>query len=497
MKLAELLKGIAAVESDIGVTGLALNSSDVEPGYVFLAVAGEAQHGLIFAEQAIEKGAAVIVYELHGGADKLPQQRHNHLYIGVKNLREQLGEIASRFYRQPTRCLHVIGITGTNGKTSCSQFLAQVIPACGVIGTLGWGVPGFLRKTANTTPDALLLQRIMSDFVEQKITSVAMEVSSHGLAQGRVNGIVFSGAVFTNFSRDHLDYHGSMEAYVRAKLTLLQKPELKFVVVNADDAYSEQVIAAVKPGVAIWTFSAAGKNAHRDLCVSAAKVMHSSAGLQFEVFESGQRLAVKAPVFGEFNLENVMAVLTTLRAMGYPLADAAERMSLLQPVAGRMECIKAATDKQPLVFVDYAHTPDALAKVLAALRQHCAGLLWVVFGCGGDRDRGKRAQMGRIAEQWADHIVLTNDNPRSENAQRIIDDIQTGMDNSEALVIADRKQAITWAIEQAGQGDTVLIAGKGHEDYQEINGVRIPFSDTELVKQLLNPCGGHKGYAIN
>ncbi len=484
MKLGELLKGLAVVETDMPVSGLALNSADVQPGYVFLAVAGDKQHGLAFADQAFQKGAVAVIYDNKGGGKKLAESNSKRHYIAVDKLREQAGLIASRFYEHPTRLLQVIGITGTNGKTSCSQFLAQVMPACGVIGTLGWGIPGDLRKTRNTTPDALLLQKIMSGFVEREIHSVAMEVSSHGLEQGRINGIIFTGAVFTNISRDHLDYHGSMEAYVRSKLALLKKPELKFVVVNRDDAYYERIIAAVEPGIRIWTFSAGGKQADQGQCLTAANVKHGNAGLEFDVVWSGQSAAVKAPVFGEFNLENIMAVLTTLLALDYSLADAADKIGLIQPVVGRMERFSAVG--KPSVFVDYAHTPDALQKVLTDLRRHSKGALWVVFGCGGDRDRGKRAQMGRVAEQWAEHVILTNDNPRTENAERIINDIMLGMKAADVQVITDRATAISRAIDRANPADTVLVAGKGHEDYQEINGVQIPYSDAVVVKELLN-----------
>lgn len=487
MKLAEILNGIAVVGSDIVVTGLTLNSREVQPGFVFLAVSGSKAHGLAFAEQAIENGAAAIVYDIKGSDRQLPAVGDVPLYIGVENLRDWVGIIAARFYRNPTRSMQVIGITGTNGKTSCSQFLAQLIPACGVIGTLGWGIPGSLQATHNTTPDAVSLQRIMATFVARKMSAVAMEVSSHGLEQGRTNGIIFTGAVFTNISRDHLDYHGSMDAYINSKLALLSKPALKFVVINDDDAYSERILAAVKANTKIWKFSVNDRPAKRT-CVTAVNVKHSLAGMQFDVRWSGQTAMVSAPVFGEFNLENIMAVLTTLLAMGYPLAQVVEGIRQLRPVAGRMECF--AMTGLPRVFVDYAHTPAALAKVLADLRRHSQGALWAVFGCGGDRDRGKRAQMGRIAEQWADHVVLTSDNPRSENANRIVNDIMSGMKAKKVQVITDRRQAITQAVRQAAEGDTVLVAGKGHEDYQEINGTKIPFSDVEVIQQLFKAHAG-------
>ena len=484
MKLGELLDGITCVEKDMEITGLALDSRQVQSGNAFIALAGSKQHGLIYAGQAVKQGAIAVIYEKVKGCAELLKNISGFNLIEVENLRGVVGEIAARFYNHPSRQLNVIGITGTNGKTSCSQFLAQALNDSGIIGTLGWGDPGKLHKTINTTPDALSIQKILAGYVKQQKKTVVMEVSSHGLDQGRINGVDFTGAVVTNISRDHLDYHVSMEAYVQAKLELMNKPGLKFLVVNLDDDYSSQFINSAAQDVAVWGFSAQGKKSGQFESITAANEKHSAEGIEFEACWNNKRVTINTPVFGEFNLENVLAVFTTLIAMNKSPEEAARKMNILQPVPGRMERFKLSSGS-PIVFVDYAHTPDALDKVLAGLKKHCKKVLWVIFGCGGDRDQGKRAQMGQIAVQFADQVVLTNDNPRGEDPECIIKDILSGCKSKTIEVIQDRKTAINKVIERASPGDMVLIAGKGHEEFQEINGKRIPFSDVVVVKESL------------
>jgi UDP-N-acetylmuramoyl-L-alanyl-D-glutamate--2,6-diaminopimelate ligase len=488
MKLKDLLAGLVVVDDELTLTGLALDSRTVAAGNAFIALDGAAQHGLMHASQAIANGACAVIFDPAGQGRQLAERVGDIPAIAVDNLKLKLGEIAARFYGNPSRQLDVIGITGTNGKTSCSQFLSQLMDGCGIIGTLGWGEWGKLSKTVNTTPDALSVQHILAELVKAKKQTVAMEVSSHGLEQGRVIGVRFKGAVFTNISRDHLDYHGSMEAYVEAKLALLHKPGLAFAAVNLDDDYSRQVIASAPESVALWGFSAKGKTAGPGESVIAEHILHQAGGIEFDVRCRHERQRVKVPLYGDFNIENVLAALTVMLAMGMTLADAVSRLARIEPVMGRME--RLGGEGEPLIFVDYAHTPDALDKVLSSVRKHCQEALWLVFGCGGNRDAGKRPQMGACAERWADHVIVTDDNPRFENGLDIMNDILAGCSLGKVEVIQNREQAIRRAVAGAGANDCIVIAGKGHEQYQEINGVKIPFSDRQVVIEALKARAG-------
>jgi UDP-N-acetylmuramoyl-L-alanyl-D-glutamate--2,6-diaminopimelate ligase len=483
MQLKDLLKGLVVVDKDMPITGLALDSRTVISGNAFIALAGAKQHGLMHMEQALEKGAGVIIFDPAGSGARLAEQINNVALVAVKGLGLKLGEIAARFYNYPSRTMDVIGITGTNGKTSCSQFLSQLLDDCGVIGTLGWGDWGKLHNTLNTTPDALAIQKILAELLNNKKTAVAIEVSSHGLEQGRVNGIEFKGAVFTNISRDHLDYHQSMEAYVQAKLALLEKPGLAFVVVNLDDAYSQQIIAAVPESVVIWGISVKGKTSVTGESVSAANILHQIDGFEFDIRWREYAQRIKVPLYGDFNSDNALTVLSVMLAMGISFHEAVNKLTHIKPVTGRME--RVCEGQEPLIFIDYAHTPDALDKVLSSLRKHSNQDLWVVFGCGGNRDRGKRAQMGKIAEHWADHVIVTDDNPRFENGLDIVNEILTGCSSDKVEVIQNREQAIQQVISRAAENDCIVIAGKGHEQYQEINGVQMPFSDKQVVLEAL------------
>lgn len=497
MRLKDLLKGFVSfpdsslgVVEDMIITGLALDSREVNEGNVFIALAGARQHGLIHVAQALERGACAVVFDSAGGSKQIAEQINKVPMIAVNDLGVKLGDMAARFYGDPSGFMSVIGITGTNGKTSCSQFLSQMLDDCGIIGTLGWGGWGKLTKTLNTTPDALEIQRILAELLKDNKKIVAMEVSSHGLEQGRVNGVTFKGAVFTNISRDHLDYHGTMDAYLQAKLALLNKPGLAFAVVNLDDVYSGQIIAAVPEAVVVWGISVQGKILVSCECVSAENIRHKVDGIEFDVCWRADNQRVKVPLFGDFNSENVLTVLAVMLAMGVSMPDAVKKLECIKPVTGRME--RFGGDGQPLIFVDYAHTPDALDKVLSSLRKHCGQALWVVFGCGGNRDKGKRPQMGRIAEQWADHVIITDDNPRFENGLNIVDDILAGCSDpidrdslSKVEVIQNREQAIQNVIARAAEKDCIVVAGKGHEHYQEINGVQLAFSDSRVVIDAL------------
>jgi len=491
MKLTELLAGPLASEQDLDIGGLALDSRRVAPGDAFIALSGANQHGLSHAAQALAQGAAVILYDPTGGGAELAAGLNDAPALAVESLGWRLGDLAARFYRHPSSAMSVFGITGTNGKTSCSQFLSQLLPACGIIGTLGWGEWGRLNKTLNTTPDALAVQRMLAELRQQGKQSVAMEVSSHGLEQGRVNGVRFRGAVFTNISRDHLDYHGTMAAYVAAKLALLRQPGLEFAAVNLDDDYSGQILAATPDGVAVWGHSRQGKSITQGESLGAENVRHRPDGIEFDLCWREQRVSVATPLFGDFNIDNCLSVLAVMLALGEPIEAAASKLRGLMPVPGRME--RFGGGRHPLVFVDYAHTPDALVKVLSSVKRHCRRDLWVVFGCGGNRDRGKRAEMGAGASAWADHVIVTDDNPRHEDGQHIVNDILAGCRAERVRVIRDRKQAIETAIWAAAADDWIVIAGKGHEDYQEIAGARYPFRDAETVQKALDlrTSGGH------
>ncbi|GAW86630.1 UDP-N-acetylmuramoyl-L-alanyl-D-glutamate--2,6-diaminopimelate ligase [Bathymodiolus platifrons methanotrophic gill symbiont] len=484
MKLSDLLTDLVSIKHDAEVTHIALDSREISDGGVFFAVAGARQHGLLYAAQVQQQGAVAIIYDPAKQGAELAKNLSGILLIAVENLTEKLGLVAARFYEQPAQYIDVIGITGTNGKTSCSQFLAQAMKSCGVIGTLGWGKYTDLHSTSNTTPDAFTMHKILAQFVRQNLTHVAMEVSSHGLEQGRVNAIKFNGVIFNNLSRDHLDYHGSMEAYFQAKLRLVQWPGLRFVVVNLDDAYAERVIANISDEVRVLTYSLQDKMYAQESSIKASNIKYTLAGIECDVHWQKEQARLKAGLLGDFNLQNILAVLAVLLEKGCPLNKCLTSIQSIKPVIGRMECFTGAAGK-PLVVVDYAHTPDALGKVLSTLRQHCQLKLSVVFGCGGDRDKGKRKEMGAIAERLADQVIVTDDNPRFEDGSAIINDVITGLKMQKVRVINDRKSAIKQGIVTSSELDIVLIAGKGHEDYQEIKGVKQPFSDREIVQELL------------
>jgi len=469
----------------ISVGGLGHDSRHIRAGDGFVALRGQRIHGLAHAGQAIQNGCATILYEPQGGGTELAGAITAVPCVPVADLAGNIGLIADRFFGEPSRGFDaLIGITGTNGKTSCSHFLAQALENSAVLGTLGWGRPGALQATTHTTPDAIEIHRILGELLGLGFRSVAMEASSHGLEQGRLNGVRFKGALYTNFTRDHLDYHGSMEAYLEAKLRLLDWPGLEFVVFNADDASAEAILARKPAAVRAIGFTKMGSS--RDSAVpllAIREVRHKTGGVSFTAHYAGSSAQISAPVFGDYNVENLAATLAVLLALGWELTPAAKALGQVRAVPGRMESF-AGHGRQ--VVVDYAHTPDALASVLHSLRGHCAGRLWVVFGCGGDRDRGKRPQMGAIAERLADHVVLTDDNPRSEDGDAILSDILAGCRRDDLVCRRDRRAAIAYALEHATPEDLVLVAGKGHESTQEIQGHKYPFNDRQVVQDILS-----------
>jgi UDP-N-acetylmuramoyl-L-alanyl-D-glutamate--2,6-diaminopimelate ligase len=470
--------------SAVDVCGIRHDSRAVRPGDLFFAFAGSQSHGMRHAAEAIARGACAIVYEPAAGGAEWAVGIGSVPCLPVAGLDQAAGVVADRFFGEPSKHLEVIGITGTNGKTSCSHFLAYALgkPAA-VIGTLGWGSPEALRPTTHTTPDVLEVHALLAQLRGQGIRSVAMEASSHGLTQGRLNGVRFKGGLFTNLSRDHLDYHGSMDAYLEAKLRLLTWPGLGFVAFNLDDSSAQPILERLPAGIRKIGFSLnpAFSSPRSDLeVVSASDIRHTADGIAFLARFGQSTSAVAAPVYGDFNVENLLACLAVLLGKGFDLEEAAGRMARVRSVAGRMERFAAGAT----VVVDYAHTPDALAKSLSSLRRHCQGALWVVFGCGGNRDRGKRPQMGAIAEELADRVVVTDDNPRYEDGDAIVAEILAGCRREDVVVMRDRRAAIAWAMENASVGDVVLVAGKGHESTQETRGIKHPFSDREVVRNL-------------
>jgi len=477
---------------DCLIRGVHTDSREVAAGDLFVAVPGVRADGRDFIDQAIANGAAAVVYEAEGAMSR----EWSVPAFAISGLRHYVSVIADRAYNSPSKRIVVIGVTGTNGKTTCTQLLAQALNdppgRCAVIGTLGYGLPGALNASLHTTPDAIRLQRILADLVARHTRFVSMEVSSHALDQGRVNAIAFDVAVFTNLSRDHLDYHGDMERYGGVKAGLFHMPGLRAAVINADDAFGRTLITRLYGTLPIYAYSLAtdpaisvaatkkGKAVLR--VVKATQIDYDLDGLVLRVDGPDGGATLHSPLLGRFNAANLLAVYTTLLALDMAPAEAAMRLGRARPAAGRVE--RFGGNGHPLVVVDYAHTPDALEQVLTALRQHVHGRLWCVFGCGGERDRGKRPEMGRIAERLADTVVVTDDNPRGEPSQQIIDDILAGM-RTRPQVIPDRRAAIAAALAEAGSGDAVLIAGKGHEDYQEIDGERHPYSDRDTVRALL------------
>lgn len=488
-RLSALLHGFAAVDvrDDREVGGLAIDSRRVRRGDLFLACPGGRDSGARYIAQAAAAGAVAVACDAEDVAADAGEVTVP--VIRVERLADRVGLIAARFHHQPSRGLTVVGITGTNGKTSCSHYLAQAFTAdgasCGVIGTLGYGVPGELRPASHTTPDAVTLQEELASLRAAGVTRVAMEVSSHALAQGRTQGVVFAGAVFTNLTRDHLDYHGSVEAYGEAKRRLFESPGLRFAVINRDDAFGRELMADLRPDITSVSYGIDVGPAAGEKHVSGDIQETSLAGirLSFDSSWGGGELAL--PLLGRFNARNALAVIAVLLLSGVSVEDALRRAASLRAVPGRMERF-GGDERRPLVIVDYAHTPDALEHVLITLREHTSGQLLCVFGCGGDRDRGKRPLMGAIAARLSDRVIVTDDNPRSEDAAAIQADILAGVPAGIAIdAISDREQAIRAAVAASAPGDVVLVAGKGHEAFQEIGGRRLPFSDRAVVSSAL------------
>lgn len=482
MLLGELLPELQGLAAELAITGLVQDSREVKPGDAFVAVEGFGAHGLHYAEAARAAGAAAVLFEppappgVPVPADAIP----------VPQLRARMGALADTFHGHPSAAMTTVGVTGTNGKTSTVQLLAQAWTLrgqkAGTVGTLGAGIWPRTVPTGFTTPLVLRLHALLAELRDEGAAAVAMEVSSHALDQGRVDGVHFDVAVFTNLTRDHLDYHGDMARYGAAKAKLFDWPGLRAAAVNLDDAFGRELFAAVQGKVRALGFSSRGA---AGASVRAEDLVLDAHGIAFMLHAGGQAHPVRSPLLGRFNVDNLLGVATTLFALDMAPALIAETLSRLAPVDGRMHRL-GGEGGLPLVVVDYAHTPDALEQALTSLRAHTAGRLLCVFGCGGERDTGKRPQMGEIAARLADAVIVTDDNPRGEDGEAIVAGILAGIpDRARVRVQRDRAAAIAAAIADAGTEDVVLIAGKGHEPYQEIAGVRHPFSDIEVARQCL------------
>ncbi len=486
--LSGLLAGIANVTRDAAFADLTLDSRAVRPGSLFLACQGRRSHGLQYLQVALERGAGGVIWEPAPGVTP-PALPLAVVGMAVPQLSAVAGQIADRFFGAPSAALAITGITGTNGKTTCAWLLAQALTALGrdsgYVGTLGVGLKGRLAGGELTTADAVTVHRQLAQLRTAGASCVAMEVSSHALDQQRVAGVRFKVAAFTNLTRDHLDYHGDLTQYGAAKGRLFQWPGLEWRVINIDDEFGMR-LHSLRPAVGrlFATSRCNARLAAADAWLTAESCALGHHGIELKLASSFGPAALTVPLLGAFNVDNVLTVLACLLALDVSLQDAARVLAVAQPPSGRMETFGGAA--QPLVLVDYAHTPDALEKALLAVRAHCEGAVHVVFGCGGDRDRGKRPLMGAVAAQHADRCWLTNDNPRTENPVDIIADIQRGMPrNANFRVALDRARAIRDAIAAASAGDAVLVAGKGHEDYQIFGTERQSFSDQAVVRAAL------------
>ena len=480
----------------LGIRRLTNDSRQVRPGDTFVAWPGEASDGRAHIGEAIARGAAHVLWEARGFRWRSAWRVPN---VPVPDLRRHAGAIASRLHGAPGRRLWMVGVTGTNGKTTCSQWIAQALTRtgrrCAVIGTLGYGMRPPLKPLANTTPDALWLHARLADFARQGAQAVAMEVSSIGLAQHRVAGVDFDVALFTNLTRDHLEYHATMRRYREAKARLFAWESLRYAVVNLDDDFGRELVRRVRrPGLAVIGYGFGKAGGARALRVTGSDLVTGPEGVRFAVGTPWGAARVASSALGRHNAYNLLATLAVLLASGVKLRAAVAALTHLRAVPGRMERLGGGA--QPLVVVDYAHTPDALENVLRTLREVAShrspvtgheSRLTCVFGCGGERDRGKRPQMGRLAARLADRVIVTSDNPRGENPQRIIADILEGVAGcgDELAVIPDRRSAVRYAVASARRGDVVLLAGKGHEAYQLVAGARLPFSDVAEARRAL------------
>ena len=492
--LHALLDGLTTVSPhcDRAIGGLSLDSRRVSANDLFIAVPGSVCDGRDHIEQAVQNGAAAVAREAvdDAQAERGARGAFEFCYgvpsFDIADLRRHIGGIAARFFDHPSAHMRLIGITGTNGKTTCAYLIAQALSAlgqrCALMSTIGTGFVGALQPSPLTTADAIATQRTLASLLKRKAAAVCVEVSSHGLEQGRVNQVAFDVALLTNLSRDHLDYHGTMKNYERAKRRLFEFDDLGCAVINVDDAFGRRLLRQHGAARCIGY----GLNSLSKGDLRAQKVRLNENGIAFEAHYRGQAAPVRSSLIGAVNVPNLLAAIAAMLCCGYDLKQIAATAGQWRAPPGRMELLRAR-QSQPAVVVDYAHTPDALERALASLAALCRGRLWVVFGCGGDRDRGKRAAMGRLAETLADRVIVTDDNPRSEDPRQITAQIVRGMKSSDATVIHDRRRAIETAIAGAvaGEGDMVLVAGKGHETTQTVGDRVSNLDDRAIVTAAL------------
>lgn len=482
--LNTLLQGLVVVPSvfDVTIHGVQTDSRKVRVGDAFVALAGVNVGPEHYIDDAIRAGASVILLESEQAGEC--SERSGALIVPVPALKARLGKLADRFFEYPSQRLQLIGVTGTNGKTSVTQYIAQLLQVagtpCGLLGTLGNGMPDALQPATHTTPDVVQANRILAGIAASGGRAAAMEVSSHALDQGRIDGLTFTAAVFTNLTRDHLDYHGSMAAYGEAKAKLFAREELRFAVINYDDPFGRKLYQRLDGKCDRLRFSL--RESQMELWLKDFCALDNG----FRAVLDGRwgEFTIEAPLMGQFNASNVLAAVATVMALGVDVTQVQQGVCRLVPPAGRLQVFTAGDGARAVV--DYAHTPDALNNALAALRPHVSGQLICVFGCGGDRDSGKRPEMAQQAESGADLVIVTDDNPRTENPSAITAAVMAGFLAPEKVqLIHSRAQAIAAALALAGPDDLVLVAGKGHEDYQDIAGCKHPFSDSERVIQAL------------
>lgn len=472
--------GVIKNLADITVMGLSYDSRSVVPGSLFFALPGSHNHGTSFVQEALDQGAVAIVSQEDIPNLSVP-------LIRVSDCRIAMADLATSFYGHPSHSLMTCGITGTNGKTTTAYLVRHLCEACGrssgLIGTVEYILPGIKEEASRTTPESIDLQRMMADMTEGGFKAVAMEVSSHAIIQERVRGTEFDVAVFTNLTQDHLDYHGSMEAYFEAKVLLFKRLSEQVIkrgraVINADDRYAHLLMERLSSRLTPVTFGQSSNATFR-----ARDIHYSATGTVFRLDARGRSYLVRSPFIGLFNVYNALGALASVASMGLELRRAVKALASAPQVPGRLQRILAARNFQ--VFIDYAHSPDALENVLRSLRQLQPHRLIVVFGCGGDRDRSKRPLMAAAVEPYADEIIVTTDNPRSEDPSAIIDEVVKGFRRGNYQCIVDREKAIHKAIEMALPNDIILIAGKGHETYQEVNGIRHPFNDVIVAQHAM------------
>lgn len=489
--LDKLLKDWVKVQSSYSetfITGLSLDSRSTSEGDLYFAMQGLKQHGAEYSQQAVINGAAALAWETSEAVNEknLPSCIP---CVAVDGLQNKLGLICQRFYNNPSAQMNVIAVTGTDGKTSVSQFIAQALSQldvpCGVIGTLGYGVYPNFDEASHTTPDAVRMHGLLNGLYVDEVKNVVLEASSHGLRQGRLNGVEVDTAVFTNLGRDHMDYHDTIDDYFNSKRLLFQTTCLKNAVINIDNDAGMRLAQEFSGQLNVITYSIRSNSINMNSCINATNIKSIAGITSFEIESSWGKAKLKTRLFGKFNISNLLAVMGALLTSGVEFDNAVKVISTVNTVPGRMEFI-AYEKNSPVTVIDYAHTPQALIHVLKVLREHCTGKLWCVFGCGGNRDQGKRKLMAQAVERYADVAVVTDDNPRFEDPEEITNEIQLGFSSSSSYsLIHDRQKAIEYAIQHAHAEDMVLIAGKGHEAVQIVKGDYLPFDDKQVAVEIL------------